>query len=138
MNRAFLLFVAATASLALAAPASTNNGPTLTIRHQTRGCHTWGLAGGTYAASQSLTLRKGGHLTIVNNDVMPHRLVQLAGPALALGSAANLNSMGKTIDLVLTKAGVYRFTTHPGEDYVKGIKTIGEDNVLRLKVTVRA
>ena len=49
MNRAFLLFAAAAASLVLAAPASTHmGGPVLIIRHQTRGCHTWGLAGGTY------------------------------------------------------------------------------------------
>ena len=34
------------------------------------------------------------------------------------------------------RAGVYRFTTKPGEDYMKGIKTIGPDNVLRLTVTV--
>ena len=34
------------------------------------------------------------------------------------------------------KAGVYTFTTKAGEDYMKGIKTIGEDNVLKLKVTV--
>jgi len=139
MNRALLLFAAAAASLVLAAPASTHmGGPVLIIRHQTRGCHTWGLAGGTYKASQSMTLTKGEHLMIGNNDVMPHRIVQLAGPALKLGSAANLNAAGKTIDLVFKKSGVYRFTTKPGEDYTKGIKTIGEDNVLKLKITVRA
>ena len=139
MNRALLLFAAAAASLVLAAPASTHmGGPVLIIRHQTRGCHTWGLAGGTYKASQSMTLTKGEHLMIGNNDVMPHRIVQLAGPALKLGSAANLNSAGMTIELVFKKAGVYRFTTKPGEDYTKGIKTIGEDNVLKLKITVRA
>ena len=139
MNRAFLLFAAASASLALAAPASTHmGGPVLIIRHQTRGCHTWGLAGGTYKASQSLTLTKGEHLMIGNNDVMPHRIVQLAGPALKLGAAANLNSMGKTVELHFVHPGVYRFTTKPGEDYTKGIKTIGDDNVLKLKVTVRA
>ena len=34
-------------------------------------------------------------------------------------------------DRSFTKAGVYRFTTKAGEDYTKGIKTVGEDNVLR-------
>jgi plastocyanin len=138
MNRAFLLFAAAAVALGLAAPASTHSSRTLIIRHQTSGCHTWGLAGGTYNASQSLTLTRGQHLTIGNNDVMPHRLVQLSGPALRLGSAANLNTMGKTVEIRFTKAGVYRFTTKPGEDYTSGIKTTGEDNVLRLRVTVRA
>ncbi len=80
-------------------------GPVLIIRHQTRGCHTWGLAGGTYKASQSLTLTKGEHLMIGNNDVMPHRIVQLAGPALKLGVAANLNSVGKTVELILRARG---------------------------------
>src|SRR6476646_4402603 len=38
--------------------------------------------------------------------------------------------------LTFTNDGVYRLTTKPGEDYMKGMKTIGEDNVLRLTVTV--
>jgi hypothetical protein len=37
------------------------------------------------------------------------------------------------------KAGVYKFTTKAGEDYswASNMKTTGEDNVLRLTVTVR-
>ena len=37
-----------------------------------------------------------------------------------------------------SRAGVYTFKTRPGEDYanMKGMKTVGEDNVLRLKVRV--
>jgi hypothetical protein len=38
---------------------------------------------------------------------------------------------------VLAHAGVYTFGTIAGEDYVKGIKTVGPDNVLRLVVTVK-
>jgi hypothetical protein len=30
----------------------------------------------------------------------------------------------------------YIFTTKAGEDYMKGVKTSGEDNILRLVVTV--
>ena len=32
--------------------------------------------------------------------------------------------------------GTYVFNTRAGEDYMKGIKTTGEDNVLKLVVTV--
>ena len=38
--------------------------------------------------------------------------------------------------ITFTKPGVYHFTTKAGEDYMAGMKTIGEDNVLRLTVVV--
>ena len=46
--------------------------------------------------------------------------------------------MGTTVKVTFTHAGVYRFTTKAGEDYpaMAGMKTVGEDNVLRLTVTV--
>jgi hypothetical protein len=47
-----------------------------------------------------------------------------------------LARMGAADRITFTKAGVYHFTTKAGEDYMKGIKTIGEDNVLRLTVRV--
>ena len=93
MNRALLLFAAAAASLVLAAPASTHmGGPVLIIRHQTRGCHTWGLAGGTYKASQSLTLEKGVHLISATTTSCRTGSFSSPAPALRLGAAANLNS----------------------------------------------
>jgi hypothetical protein len=42
-----------------------------------------------------------------------------------------------TTSVRFTRAGVYKFATKAGEDYMKGVKTVGEDNVLRLTVTVR-
>jgi hypothetical protein len=41
--------------------------------------------------------------------------------------------------VTLTQKGVYRFTTKPGEDYswARSMKTVGEDNVLRLTVRVK-
>ena len=47
-----------------------------------------------------------------------------------------MNHAGATTHVKFAKAGVYTFTTRAGEDYMKGVKTIGEDNVLKLKVTV--
>ena len=137
MNRSISFLVAATAALLLAAPASTQTATTLTIRHQTRGCHSWSLNGGTYKPSQAVTLTKGSTITFVNNDVMPHKLVRLSGPALTLPTSANMNHPGSTTKVKFAKAGVYRLGTRAGDDYMKGIKTTGEDNVLRLTVTVR-
>jgi len=136
MTRTLSVLAVAGASLLLAATASPQAGTTLTIRHQLRGCHSWAVNGGAYKPSQSVTLTRGATLTVVNNDVMPHKLVKLSGPALTLASSANMNHSAATFHVKFAKAGVYRFTTKVGEDYMKGVKTIGEDNVLKLKVTV--
>ena len=137
MNRIVLILAAAGTALLLAAPAESGTTSKLTIRHQTRGCHSWAFNGGAYKPSQSITVTKGSTVTIVNNDVMPHKLVRVAGPSFSLPKTANMNHAGATTSLRFTKAGVYRFATKAGEDYMKGIKTVGEDNVLRLAVTVR-
>jgi hypothetical protein len=39
--------------------------------------------------------------------------------------------------VTFARAGVYTFKTVAGEDYMKGVKTTGADNVLKLVVTVR-
>lgn len=138
MNRTMSVLLVAGAALALAAPATTHSGgQLLIIRHQTRGCHAWSLNGGPYKASLTVTLKRGAHLEVGNNDVMPHKLVKVAGPAAKFVPSASMNSLGAMTEIRFTKASVYRFTTKAGEDYSKGIKTIGEDNVLKLKVTVR-
>lgn len=137
MNRTISVLAVAGGAFALAAPASSHDGPVLIIRHQTRGCHAWSYNGNADKASQVLSLKQGTHLTVGNNDVMPHKLVQLAGPVAKLVGSPKLNSVGKAVEVRFMKPGVYRFTTKAGEDYSNGIKTIGEDNVLKLKVTVR-
>ena len=85
---------------------------------------------------------------------MPHKLVETSGPALTITrrsagmpgqgmglkgtfSPAMLARMGAAAKLTFSKAGVYHFTTKPGEDYMAGMKTIGADNVLKLAVIVR-
>ena len=72
---------------------------------------------------------------------MPHKLVLTSGPAVKIVGSATMNHMmnhmGASVKVIFTKAGTYRFTTKVGEDY-KGMamKTIGEDNVLHLTITV--
>ncbi len=151
-----LLATAAASAVAalLAVSASGAANVSLLIRHQLRGCHTWSVNGGAFKASQTITVTHGTVLTVVDNDVMPHRLVQLAGPSVkfvnlktgmmggGMGTAGKaapgaMTHMGASTRVVFTHPGVYRFTTKAGEDYMPGMKTIGEDYVLRLKVIVR-
>jgi hypothetical protein len=120
-------------ALALAGAGSalaTSNSATITIKHQTRGCHSWSLDGKTWRASQSVTLVRGGTLAIVDNDVMPHTLIH------AVVSHTAMKHMGATAYVGFPTKGTYVFTTKAGEDYMSGVKTIGEDNVLKLVVTV--
>ena len=81
---------------------------------------------------------------------MPHKLVETSGPAVKIvrlspgmgmgmkGTfpAGMMARMGASSKVTFTKPGVYKFTTKVGEDYMSGVKTTGEDNVLKLTVTV--
>ena len=109
--------------------------PTLTIRHQMRGCHAWSFDGGAYKASLKIKLARGTTLKVLDNDVMPHKLIQLAGPKARLVAPA-MNHMSAQAKVIFAKKGTYTFKTRAGEDYMKGMKTVGADNVLRLTVVV--
>jgi plastocyanin len=132
---ALILTAAALAAAATAAAASP--AVTITIRHQTAHCHSWSVDGSSWKAAQSVRLAHGASVLFRNNDVMPHRLVELSGPALKLSKAANMRVMGASFKLTFPRTGTYRFKTVPGEDYMTGVKTTGEDNdlVLTVKVT---
>ena len=132
MKLALIMLIAlAVAGSAVAAP----NNATLTIKHQTRGCHNWSFNGKTWHATQKITLVRGGVLTVVDNDVMSHKLIQVSGPkALLTGTA--MKHIGASAHIGFPLKGTYVFKTRAGEDYMKGIKTVGEDNILKLVVTV--
>ena len=122
-----------TAASALAAPPSYR----VQIRHEVKGCHSWAISGRAFKAHQTLTAAPGTQLTFVDDDVMPHTLVQLAGPKVTLTTPA-MHKIGATATTQLFTKGRYVFGTKAGEDYpsASGIKTIGEDNVLRLVVVI--
>jgi plastocyanin len=125
-------------ALALTAAGSalaSSNGKTLTIRHQLHGCHSWSFDGTSWRAAQSATIARGATLTVIDNDVMPHTLIQVKGPKSTITGAA-MKKMGATAHVAFPAKGTYVFTTKVGEDYMKGVKTTGEDNVLRLVVKV--
>src|SRR5919204_1542554 len=54
----------------------------ITIRHQLHGCHAWSLNGGPYRVVLRTSVARGGSITFVDNDVMPHTLVQKSGAAV--------------------------------------------------------
>lgn len=108
----------------------------LTIRHVQRGCHVWSN-GTTTGAMMRLHLRPGQKLSITDNDVDPHQMMELAGPMnLHMGGPMMMNQ-GETIAFM--KKGVYRLGTKtvemPGGEEMD-VKTVGPDNHLRLVITV--
>jgi plastocyanin len=116
------------------APARTG---TVDIRHQLKGCHAWSFDHGAFAPSIRATLARGGEITFTDNDVMPHKLIEKSGPKVEFKGSPSMSHMGASVKVIFPKAGTYVLGTKAGEDYVKGIKTVGPDNVLSLKVVVR-
>jgi plastocyanin len=135
MRVPLVLLALVAAAVAIAAPAGAKAPVQITIRHQVHGCHAWSVANDAYYPAQTVRVQVGTSFTITNNDVMPHTLVQLKGPRIALHSQ-RMGHMGATTAFTLRRPGTYRFVTKPGEDYpgMGGMKTTGEDNVLHLMI----
>lgn len=134
MKLALITLVAlAVAGSAAAAPRNA----TLTIKHQMSGCHSWSFGGQVGHATQTIKLAHGGNLTVVDNDVMPHMLIQVSGPKASLTGVA-MRRMGAQAHIGFKVKGTYVFKTRAGDDYAwaKSTKTVGEDSVLKLVVTV--
>ena len=136
MKASLTLLAVAASAAAFAGQAVAGSNVGITIRHQLVGCHSWAVGNGAYKPTQMLSIKTGTSLTFKDNDVMSHTIVQLAGPKLAI-HGARLAKIGAHTMVVLSKPGTYVFGTKAGEDYMKGVVTKGEDNVLRLVVTVK-
>jgi plastocyanin len=136
MKASLTLLAVAASAAAFAGQAAASSNIGITIRHQLVGCHSWAVGNGAYKPTQMVTIKAGSSLTFTDNDVMSHTIVQLTGPRLTL-IGARLGKMGAHTRIVLRKPGTYVFGTKAGEDYTKGVVTKGEDNVLRLVVTVK-
>jgi len=146
-----VLALAAVGVLGLAASASARSNTTILIRHQTHGCHAWSVGVKVpYKAAQSLKIAPGSSITVINNDAMAHQLFQTSGPRVIIKKVPSqmmdmshefkglgvMARPGASVKIVFTKAGIYKFKTRFGEDYMKMPDTIGEDNTLTLKVVV--
>jgi len=108
----------------------------LTIQHVLRGCHTWSN-GTRQSPTMRLTVKSGGSLSVLDQDLDAHQMMQLSGPArLHLGGPMMMNH--RMVVSFPTK-GVYRLRTKtvemPGGMEVES-ETVGPDNTLRLIVTV--
>jgi len=128
-----VLLFGALATTSFAAPKTV----TVTIQHARKGCHTWAIGKGQQKAAVRTAVARGTALVFVNNDVMPHKVVKKSGPAVVFSGNPGLNKAAAHVKVVLAKPGVYTFSTVAGEDWVKGVETVGEDNVLKLVVTVK-
>lgn len=131
-----LLAISAATVTALAATAAASPTTSVLIRHQVQGCHSWSVNGNTFAAAQKIVVRPSTTFRVTDTDLMPHTLVQLSGPKLSLVTPA-MNKSGAHASFQVVKKGTYVFGTKAGEDWIKGVVTKGEDNVLRLTVIVR-
>ncbi len=107
----------------------------LTIRHVLRGCHVWSN-GKTTASTMRLALKQGGRLSILDQDVDAHRLIQLSGSTKLQLGGPMVTSHGMSVSFA--KKGVYRFTTKTVEmpGMAMEAETVGPDNTLRLVVSV--
>ena len=124
-------------ALVFASFASAHAPQTIMIRHQMRHCHTWSFANGPSRASLKISVDQDATIRFVNNDMMPHRLVQVAGPKTII-MKPSMNHIGAVAVLMFPGKGVYTFRTKAGKDYGgMDMKTIGKDNVLRLTVVVK-
>jgi len=145
---ALLLLTGALASTSAAGAAT----QALVIHHQLRGCHAWSLNEGPNRVNQTVSIRSGDSITVTNDDLMPHKLIETSGRTvvytrITMGAPmgakkafppAMLARIGATSKITFTKVGVYRFTTKAGDDFMSPVATVGPDNVLRLTVRVRA
>jgi len=108
----------------------------LTIQHVLRGCHTWSN-GTMQSPTMRLTLRPGGTLSILDQDIDAHQMMMVSGPTrLHLGGPMMMNHQ---VVVSFPRKGVYRLQTKtvemPGGMGVEA-ETVGPDNTLRLIVKV--
>jgi len=107
----------------------------LTIQHAQNGCHVWS-DGRTTGAMMRLQLKPGQKLSILDQDIDAHQMMEFAGPMQLRMGGPMMTNRGMT--LAFTKKGVYRLGTKTVEMEGGGmdVKTVGPDNNLRLVVTV--
>jgi hypothetical protein len=123
-----------TQSGTMTAAASSAQMTKLTIQHVLKGCHVWSYRG-RQSVSLRLELKRGAQLQLLDQDIDPHGLVQLAGPKLGIRTHM---MMGEKQLLTFKRRGVYRFKNKVVEMGPEmKVKTIGPDNTLHLTISVR-
>src|SRR6266508_5692210 len=84
------------------------------IVHVQKGCHVWSV-GALKTASLTLSLHRGDRLTVLNQDLDMHKLVQVSGPSTKAGPFMMMNQRVsirfERVSIRFAKAGLYRFHT---------------------------
>jgi hypothetical protein len=133
----FLVSAIMIAATLYATEASGHGMRTVTIRHQMKACHAWSFDGGPYRGSLRMHVDPATFVRFSNDDMMPHRLVQLSGPKVRI-KGANMSRMGAKAQFLLGGRGVYRFRTFAGKEYAWAPPdATGPDHALRLTVVVK-
>ena len=137
MRRYIVLLAIGAATVLAGSAAAAPPSVQILIHHQVKGCHSWAIGtGGVYKATQHLTAVPGTKVTVTDSDLMPHLLYQVSGPRVTLHTP-NMTKANAQASFKLLATGTYVFKTKAGEDWVKGVVTKGEDNVLKLVVVVK-
>ena len=79
---------------------------TLVIRHQVRGCHSWSLNSDAYNPTQRGTIHAGSLLTVTDNDVMSHKLIQTSGPKVYYKGNPSMSHMSAKVQVQIGRAHV--------------------------------
>ena len=109
----------------------------LVIAHVAANCHIWRSATKDLGPSTKIIVRPGSRVVIRADCPMDFDFAQVSGPPLALGDPRTYAGTSRT--LVFRKPGTYRLTaTNVQTPEERGLITLGEPNVLRLTVVVRA
>jgi hypothetical protein len=125
------LLALAFAVASIAAPSKTVQ---LAIVHVVHGCHVWHTTRDA-GPSTRVKLRHGGRITVRDSCPMNFTIVQLKGPALAIGDPTFYTGTQRTF--TFEKRGHYVIqATETRSSGDMGLQTLGPDNVLRLTVDV--
>jgi hypothetical protein len=107
----------------------------LSIVHVVQGCHVWQTTR-PVGPTTTIRLHLGGKVTIRDSCPMSFTLLQLAGPAVALGDPTFYTGTQRTFRF--SRKGRYVLqATETMSSADMGLQTLGTDNVLRLVVIVR-
>ena len=106
----------------------------LVIHHANVGCHDWALNGGVDQVAQQISLTRGSTLTITDQDIMSHAVMQTGGPKIVIANP--LTNQKKVATIQFTQPGTYQFGTKAGEDYAPAPATKGADHNLKITVVV--
>ncbi len=86
--------------------------------------------------TQTVTVRRGRPVLVVNGDIRPHRLTQVGGPDAGLGDV-RLDRAGATTVIRFRKRGTYTLRTHAGACLVPWLEDVAPMRNATFQIVVR-